>query len=157
KTLTGEPVFAFHHVNAFERDGEVVVDLCAYEDPGIVEDLYLERLRAGSPVRGATLTRFRLKPGEGRVESAALAEDDVDLPRIAYGSHNERPYRYVWGNGTGGGGWLERISKVDTESGYTLSWSQEGCYPGEPVFVARPGAEDEDDGVLLSVVLDAEA
>ena len=31
-------------------DGEVLVDLCAYPDAGIVEDLYLERLRAGKPV-----------------------------------------------------------------------------------------------------------
>jgi len=156
-TLTGEPCFAFHHVNAFERDGEVVVDLCAYEDAGIIEDLYLERLRAGAPVRGATLTRFRLHPGEGRIERAALAEEDLELPRIAYGSHNERPYRYVWGNGTGDGGWLERIAKVDTESGHTLSWSEPGCYPGEPVFVADPDGAGEDAGALLSVVLDARA
>jgi carotenoid cleavage dioxygenase-like enzyme len=33
-------------------------------------------------------------------------------------------------------------------------WYQNGCYPGEPVFVPRPGASAEDDGVLLSVVLD---
>ena len=157
QTATGEPCFAFHHVNAFERDGEVLVDLCAYENPGIVEDLYLERLRAGAPVHGARLTRFRLAPGADTVERRVLAEEDLELPRIAYGSHNERPYRYVWGNGTGPGGWLERIAKVDTESGHTLSWSQPGCYPGEPVFVAAPDAQDEDAGVLLSVVLDAGA
>ena len=154
-TLTGDPCFAFHHVNAFERDGEVIVDLCAYEDPGIVEDLYLERLRSGAPVRGATLTRFRLDAGRGDVRRSTLAEEDLELPRIAYGSHNERPYRYVWGNGTGDGGWLERIAKVDTESGHTLSWSEPGCYPGEPVFVAEPDGADEDAGALLSVVLDA--
>lgn len=28
------------------------------------------------------------------------------------------------------------------------------CYPCEPVFVAAPGAQLEDDGVILSVVLD---
>jgi len=156
-TFTAEPCFAFHHVNAFERDGEVLVDMCAYPDAGIVEDLYLERLRAGKPVHGATLTRFRLDPGEGSVVRSALAGEDLELPRIAYGSHNERPYRYVWGNGTGAGGWLERIAKVDTESGHTLSWSEPGCHPGEPVFVAEPGGEDEDAGVLLSVVLDAGA
>ena len=153
-TLTGEPCFSFHHVNAFERDGEVLVDLCAYDDHGIVEDLYLERLRAGKPVRGATLTRFRLDPGARTVAASPLAEEDLELPRIAYGSHNERPYRYVWGNGTGENGWLERIAKVDTESGHTLSWSEPGCYPGEPVFVAEPDGTDEDAGALLSVVLD---
>lgn len=30
-------------------------------------------------------------------------------------------------------------------------------YPGEPIFVASPEAREEDDGVILSVVLDAAA
>ena len=38
-----------------------------------------------------------------------------------------------------------------------ISHFEAGHYPGEPVFVSRPGAEAEDDGVLLSVVLDAAA
>lgn len=156
-TIVGEPCFAFHHVNAFEQDGEVVVDLCAYPDAGIVADLYLERLRDGKPVRGATLTRFRLAPGGREVASERLAEEDLELPRINYSAHNERPYRFVWGNGTGAGGWLERIAKVDTRTGHTDSWAEPGCFPGEPVFVAAPGAEEEDEGVLLSVVLDADA
>ncbi|HEY2216329.1 MAG TPA: carotenoid oxygenase family protein, partial [Solirubrobacteraceae bacterium] len=46
---------------------------------------------------------------------------------------------------------------IDTHDGSALSWSESGCFPGEPVFVARPGAEREDDGVLLSVVLDVVA
>ncbi len=62
------------------------------------------------------------------------------------------------GNVKGGpNGWLEQIVKVDTTDGATRSWSQPDCYPGEPVFVAAPEAEDEDEGVLLSVVLDAAA
>jgi carotenoid cleavage dioxygenase-like enzyme len=148
--------FAFHHVNAFERDGEVVVDVCVYPDAGIVEDLYLERLRTGKPISRAALTRFRLKLGDRSVHSERLAED-IELPRINYRRCNERPYRYVWGNGTGPSGWLERIVKADTTEGSLLSWSESGCFPGEPVFVARPQAEREDDGVLLSVVLDADA
>jgi carotenoid cleavage dioxygenase-like enzyme len=63
----------------------------------------------------------------------------------------------VWGNATGPGGWLERIVKVDVAERTTRSWSAPGCFPGEPVFAARPEAEHEDDGVLLSVVLDAHA
>ncbi len=149
-----DPCFAFHHVNAFERGGEVVVDMCAFEDAGIVEDLYLDRLRAGKPVRGAALTRFTLRPEDGSVQRERLAEAEIELPRINYGRCNERPYRYVWGVGDGPSGWLERVLKVDVGDGSTVSWSEPGCYPGEPVFVAEPGAEEEDRGVLLSVVLD---
>ena len=36
--------FCFHHVNAFERAGgrELVVDLIAYDDPTIIDTLYLD-------------------------------------------------------------------------------------------------------------------
>lgn len=146
--------FAFHHVNAYEEDGEVVLDLCVYPDAGIVEDLYLERLRAGKPVASATLTRFRLSLADRSVRREQLAEQGIELPRINYGRCNERPHRYVWGNSNGAEGWLERILKIDVTDGATLSWAESSCYPGEPVFVARPEAEHEDDGVLLSVVLD---
>jgi beta,beta-carotene 9',10'-dioxygenase len=150
--------FAFHHVNAYDDGGEVVVDMCAYDDAGVIEDLYLERLRSGvKPLANAELTRFRLRLTDRSVSRERLSETKLELPRINYGRCNERPYRYVWGNDNGPSGWIEQIVKIDTRGGAALSWSEDGCFPGEPVFVARPGAEDEDDGVLLSVVLDAVA
>ncbi|HUA73384.1 MAG TPA: carotenoid oxygenase family protein [Solirubrobacteraceae bacterium] len=152
-----DPCFAFHHVNAYEDGDEVVVDLCAFADAGVIEDLYLDRLRAGKPIQPAELTRFRLGLTDRSVRRERLSETEVELPRINYGRCNERPYRYVWGNGNGPSGWLEQIVKIDTHDGSTLSWAERGCYPGEPVFVARPEAQDEDDGVLLSVVLDSAA
>ena len=38
-----------------------------------------------------------------------------------------------------------------------VSWYRTAHYPSEPVFVPRPGATAEDDGVVLSVMLDGEA
>jgi carotenoid cleavage dioxygenase-like enzyme len=149
--------FAFHHVNAYEQDGEVLLDLCAFADARVIEDLYLERLRSGKPISSPELTRFRLKLADRSVRSERLSDEQIELPRINYGRCNERPYRYVWGTGDGPSGWLERIVKIDTHDGASLSWAQSGCYPGEPVFVARPDAGEEDDGVLLSVVLDGTA
>ncbi len=148
--------FSFHHVNAFEQGEEVLVDMCVYEDASVIEDLYLDRLRAGKPIAAATLTRMRLRPGDGSISSEALSDGGLELPRINYGRCNERPYRYVWGNANGPGGWLESIVKVDTHDGSRSEWSTPGCFPGEPVFVAAPRAVGEDEGVLLSVVLDAE-
>ena len=160
EAMTGfetDACFAFHHVNAFEDGGEVVLDVCAYGDAGVVEDLYLDRLRAGKPIADAALTRFRLRRSNRSVTCSRLSDGDLELPRINYGRCNERPYRFVWGTGNGPGGWVERIVKVDTHDGRELSRSEPGCFPGEPVFVPRPGAGEEDDGVLLSVVLDADA
>lgn len=148
--------FAFHHVNAYEDGGEVLVDVCAYPDAGVIEDLYLERLRAGKPVPSASLTRFRLRISNRSVSRETLSAQGVELPRINYGRCNARPYSFVWGVDVGDSGWLERIVKVDVRDGGALQWSSHGCYAGEPVFVSRPGAEAEDDGVLLSVVLSCE-
>jgi beta,beta-carotene 9',10'-dioxygenase len=148
--------FGFHHVNAYDDDGEVVVDICAYSDASVIEDLYLDRLRAGKPLPDNELVRFRLNLDRKTVTRERLSDQGLELPRINYGLCNERPYRYVWGIYAGDSGWVERIVKVDTDDGRALSWSRPGQWPSEPVFVARPGGEGEDDGVLLSVVLDGD-
>lgn len=45
------------------------------------------------------------------------------------------------------------LVRLDVESGSHEVWQEEGMWPGEPIFVPRPGGTAEDDGVLLSVVL----
>ena len=147
--------FGFHHVNAYEEGDEVVVDLCTFDDAGIVEDLYLERLRAGKPVADPRAAPLPIRPGTAASRTSAWSTSRFDLPRINYGRCHERQHRYVWGVGTDDSGWLDRIVKADVERGETAAWSEPGRYAGEPVFVAEPGAAAEDDGVLLSVVLDA--
>ena len=153
-----EACFGFHHVNSFDAgDGTVVADICTFADAGIVEDLYLDRLRAGAPIARPELRRFTVDPDSGKVETELLVDEPMDLPRINYGRCNERPYRHVWGVGVGGSGYFDRIVAADLESRTTRVWEERGCYPGEPVFVAEPGADAENAGVLLSVVLDAPA
>lgn len=150
-----DPCFAFHHVNAYDDGGEVVVDICVYEDAEIVEDLYLDRLREGKPLSPPELVRFRLDLRTRGVRRERLVEGALELPRINYGRCNERPHRFVWGVSPGET-FIDRIVKADLDDGGAVSWSRPGCFPSEPVFVARPGAGAEDDGLLLSIVLDAE-
>jgi carotenoid cleavage dioxygenase-like enzyme len=153
--FTADPCFGFHHVNAFEGgDGSVVCDICAFDDAGIVKSLYLEELRAGGGIPAPALTRFTISPRAGTVARERLVAEPIDLPRIDYGRCSERPYRYVWGAGTDGSGFFDRIVRADLDSRSSLTWSEPDCWPGEPVFVARPDAGGEGDGVLLSVVLD---
>ena len=152
-----DPFFAFHHINAFEdgERGEIVIDMSTYPDPSVIESLYLDQLRSGGGIPRGEVRRVRIRPAEQAIEWERMLEDDLELGRINYGRCNERPYRYVWGAGVGESGWLERIVRGDLEQRSSSSWAGPGCYPGEPVFVARPDAREEDDGVLLSVVLDA--
>lgn len=67
-----------------------------------------------------------------------------------------RPYRYVYGMCTRGlSTYMDSIVKTDLETRGAVLWSGPRAHtPGEPVFVPRPGGTDEDDGVVLSVVLD---
>nr|MBA3301397.1 carotenoid oxygenase family protein [Thermoleophilaceae bacterium] len=90
------------------------------------------------------------------IEHECLVDVPFELGRINYGRVNERPYRYAWGVSNPERGYIDRIVKADLGERETLEWHEPGSYPGEPVFVAEPGAAGEDDGVVLSVVLDAE-
>jgi torulene dioxygenase len=49
---------------------------------------------------------------------------------------------------------LDGIIKYDSETGEHRIWECFAHTPGEAVFVADPEGTKEDDGVLLSVVLD---
>jgi carotenoid cleavage dioxygenase-like enzyme len=157
------PCFAFHHVNAYEVDDAVLVDLLAYPDAGIIEELRLARLRSAEPV-GATarLTRIRVPltgPGTSGATQETLSPTSIELPRINYGRCVGRVYRYVWGTGqTVSGNFIDNITKIDvsgSQGARAKTWHERSCYPGEPVFVPQPASTVEDDGVLLSVVLDA--
>ncbi|MEB3367841.1 carotenoid oxygenase family protein [Saccharopolyspora mangrovi] len=154
---TLEPFFAFHHVNAYDDGGDVVVDLCAYPDAQIIQDLYIDRMHEimrddAQRISRSHLTRLRLS-GNG-VSSEQIGDATIELPRIN-GHRARQPHRYVWGTGTRLG-WIDEIVKIDTSDGSSLTWHEPDQYPSEPVFVGRPGAAEEDDGVLLSVVLDAQ-
>ncbi|KAK0386636.1 hypothetical protein NLU13_6471 [Sarocladium strictum] len=69
-----------------------------------------------------------------------------------------KPTRYVYSLAFRGlGTIMDCIVKTDLKTKEAIIWAGgKGSHPGEPIFVPRPGAEDEDDGVLLSVVLDGE-
>lgn len=70
-----------------------------------------------------------------------------------------RPHRYVYSlPQTGRSTFVDTIVKTDTATREVLQWDNPvGHTPGEAIFVPRPGGEAEDDGVLLSVVLDGGA
>jgi carotenoid cleavage dioxygenase-like enzyme len=105
------------------------------------------------------LRRYRVSTASGGVAEEALSDASLELPRIDYRERNTRPYRYVYGVGAEGDDgdpdFLNQLVKVDVESGEARTWFEPGSYPGEPVFVPAPARDGgEDDGVLLSVVLD---
>lgn len=155
-----EAFFAFHHINAFERDGELMVDLAAYPDASIIEAFYLKRLQdTASRLPFGQLRRYRLPLKGSKVTYETLSDECLELPRFDDERFNTRgDYRFVYGmsvNRQCPEGFYNQLIKTDNEGQCSACWYQEDCYPGEPIFVRAPGAVAEDGGVILSVVLDA--
>ena len=160
-TAETDAVFAFHHVNAYEQGDELVLDLVTYPDASIIDQLYLSRLRTGEPVDAVgSLDRYVIPLGatNSSVRKHQVTTTAIELPRIDYGRAVGRPYRVVWGTGNRQrGNFLDSLVRIDVETGACAVWAEPACYPGEPVFVAAPDADDEGAGVLLSVVFNGQS
>ena len=157
-TAETDPAFVYHHANAFEREGEVVIDAVAFPDERAVTGLTLDNLRSDDPaLPQGDLVRYRLPLDDGRVERTTLHEGPAEFPMIDYAGRGGREHRYVYLAETevGSGSSLPTdVAKVDTETGRVRRWRETGTHPGEPVFVPAPDGDREDDGVLLTVLLD---
>lgn len=149
-----DPFFVFHTVNAFERDGDTVLDVLAYPTASIVEELRVDRMVQQLPELRPTLVRLVMRPGRRRAAYETLSDAGFEFPSTNYRRVNGEDYRFVWGAADGpqpDGSYASSVVKVDLRTGLSRSFSDGERIYGEPVFVARPGGKDEDDGVLLSV------
>ena len=138
-TYETDAFFCFHHVNAFERAGgsELVVDLIAYDDPSIIDTLYLDADGPRGSIPSTELRRYVIDLDGGGVTYEKLAED-VELPRIDYGRHNTRPYRYVYCSRSADA-WFDQLVKVDVERRHAGGLVGAGLPPRRADLRARAG------------------
>lgn len=177
-----ESMIVYHHVNAFEDDGHVIFDVIAYKDNSLYDMFYFSKLKekAGShdesyskpsykrfalPVQpdksmavGENLVKLKyttasaVKEKEGKlVCQAEVLCEGLDLPRINYDVNGKR-HRFIYCSCVEKSALAKEIAKFDTETKERICWSEDNCWPSEPVFVPRPNGESEDDGVVLSAI-----
>lgn len=180
KEFESDASFCFHSVNAWQEGNDIICEYPEYENTDIIHGLYYRNMTSNSPNaetfardKGESyvphMVRYRLsnitkeKFGQEKGNSLPKAEKILSLPKRYGGdlptinpSFAMRETRYIYGIvNRGFSSFLDGISKVDMKTKEVLYWDNpKGHTPGEAIFVARPGAEVEDDGVLLSVVLD---
>lgn len=152
--------FAFHHVNAFERGDDLVVDLVAYDDSNILKAYYLDNLSNSELELPFGKLRRYILPLKGKSPRfEVISESCMELSHFDVGRYNMRPdYRFVYAVGLRSEkrtGFYNQLIKVDIDTRKEVYWYEDECFPGEPIFVPRPGGSKEDDGLVLSVVLDA--
>jgi carotenoid cleavage dioxygenase-like enzyme len=156
-----DPTYILHFLNAYEDGDEIVMDGYFQEDP-------CPRPMASAPDGFGHLMsfldeysfkpklhrwRFNLKTGE-------TTEGHLDDRVLEFGMFNQRhagkKYRYAYSTTTKPGWFLfNGFVKHDLETG--ASWSlplPEGRFASEAPFVPRRGARDEDDGYLVSFIID---
>jgi len=145
----GPPFFFFHTVNAFDLDhGAIRLELLAYADASLIsEGMLMSAIRRdGLPSLTPTLRRITIEPNRADFQLETICPTvGFEFPTIHYTRANGRPHRYVWGSD------LSRLVRLDTMTDGVTHRSLDGVTFGEPVFVANPQGDEEDDGVLLTV------
>ncbi len=140
--------YVFHVMNAFDDGDAVVIDVVRH--PRV-----FDRERRGPREGVSRLVRWRIDLPGGALVETVLESRGCEFPRFN-DAFAGRPYRYGY-TASSGGLRFGPAYKHDVTSGRTETHRYgAGRATLEPVFVARYGAADEDDGWIMSYVYDAE-
>lgn len=153
---TTEAIFSYHHANAYEEGNELIIDLIAYPDISANAGIFpqAKELDTSKKTWERRLVRYFVSLKTNEILPAVLLEEELEFPRF-----NERldgkPYRYLYmtcaqDNRTKG------ITKFDLTLNSLDTWQEDNYKTVEPVFVPSPFATSEDDGVLLTIISNAE-
>jgi torulene dioxygenase len=180
-TYESDPFFCFHTINAWEETSstdptktDIVTELSMFENTDVIHRFYYDNLissiaapeYAGSK-RLSCLpmqAQFRLASIESTASSStplpaellfrADKMDSMELPTINP-RYLTRRHRFSYGCADRlKSSFMDGIVKFDNVTQKSIFWETEGHTPGEAIFVADPEGKAEDDGVLLTVVLD---
>ncbi len=153
-----EACFALNQVNAFENQDEIILDLCAYPSH-VINDYYLSNLRNTQECKLSKpeLRRYKIALSSKLVNYELLSEQFLEFPQINSEKCQSKKYQFVYGVGFAQerhNDFFNQLLKIDIIKQKVSRWYEEGCYPGEPIFVPQPNSEQEDEGIVLSLVLD---
>jgi carotenoid cleavage dioxygenase len=144
-----EPCYVFHPVNAYDDGDRIVLDVARYPE------LWRER---SDRFDTASLHRFELDLGGGRVSETALDDREVEFPRVDERRAGQAcRYGYAVGHFATESGTSGSLLKYDFGSGtgreHVFGAGRAGS---EGVFVPADPGSGEDEGYVLSFVYDAQ-
>lgn len=185
KRFHSDAFFAFHTTNAWEEQSgsnadtiDLVCELYQFENTSILHSLYYKNLVSNETNTEAhhqkwqtngTLTRYKLstiplqaptkatgKPTYAAAEETFSIAEAGDLQQCNP-LFRMKPHRYVWSVlNRGKSSFVDGLGKTDTQTGTCVVWEQARHTPSEPIFLPAPGAEAEDEGVVMTVVFDGD-
>lgn len=153
-----DPFYVFHFMNAYERNGRILVDGCrASAMPTSFGDDPV-------PEQGIRpyLWQWEIDPAAGTVTDRQLDDRTGDFPRIN-DSLNGKPYRFGYQAHTsswtqGEGVWFDGVIQFDHDTGTSaVCVLGEDMVMGEVAFAPDPAGTEEDDGWLVAFASDLPA
>uniref|UniRef100_A0A8C2HDG7 Retinoid isomerohydrolase RPE65 n=1 Tax=Cyprinus carpio TaxID=7962 RepID=A0A8C2HDG7_CYPCA len=172
----------FHHINCYEDQGFVVVDLSVMCSDGTVwlePEVLFSGPRQGeysAPSLFGNCHKYsrviiiifysfifnyycidiQYSKKKNRLKvfplRGCVCVSAFEFPQINYKKYCGKNYTFAYGLGLNH--FIpDRICKLNVKSKETWIWQEPDAYPSEPLFVQSPDAKDEDDGVLLSIVV----
>lgn len=180
-TYDSPAFYSFHTVNSWTEPSpsdpskmDIVCELQTYPNLDVLHKFYYENLLSTAPgneqFRGSkgeaargVFQRYRLpdvpnpgprKKGTAVIEYTAPKDASPELPTMNP-AFVTKAHRYTYGIVDRGlSSVADGLVKWDSTTKTALFWEAFANTPGEPIFVGNPEGTNEDDGVLLSVVLD---
>jgi all-trans-8'-apo-beta-carotenal 15,15'-oxygenase len=159
QTLETDSCFVFHHANAREEGRSLIIDSICYANfPTIEPDMKFREVDFKSLPEGQ-LWRFHVDLDRETVQKEVITSHCCEFPTLNP-QHLGRPYRFIVlgaAHEPNGNAPLQSLMKLDLQTGTKTSWSAAPKgFVGEPLFIAKPQADTEDEGWIVSLVYDAE-
>jgi all-trans-8'-apo-beta-carotenal 15,15'-oxygenase len=147
-----DPCFVFHHANAFESDGKLILDSICYDEFPSLGDAKDYSEVDFDHVPASQLWRFTVDLTAAKVDVTVPIGRYCEFPTL-HPKKVGRDYRYLYigvAHEQTGSAPLQGLLKRDMHTGKEQFWSAAPRgFGGEPLFVARPNGTQEDDGWIL--------
>ena len=163
--VTIRPSVHLHHINSYESHGKIVIDYVVYPTINMVHyklDILMNMTARNAIKQNSRIIRYIIDTETRTIQrikhknSAFKFIMKLDFPAINEAYRFSR-HCYIYGVVSKTDGHdlsMTALVKKDICNSRDLVWSQPNLYPSEAVFVAKPDSSSEDDGVLLTLVLD---
>jgi len=161
-------IYSTHHINAFEDPDEpkLIVDVVEAPWFGLKnltdKDVMSSHEDNGRMTNDFAIERVTINLSENTIEFESW-ENEANIPYVNQfdfpminPEYEGKQYRYAYGQAIVEFERQYLIKKDLVDSSQDKVWFKENHYNGEPMFIPRPGSEQEDDGVLLVTVLNGE-
>jgi len=151
-----DPFFSFHFINTYEEDDRLIFDIPKYPNANIIGSFYLENLsNIQEEFEAGKIERFVFDFNLKKIQNSRISDIPIEMVTID-NRYLKKDYTHCYGLGISKDGnhqFYDQIVKHNVKSGESIIWKEPDYYPGEPIFIPHINGTDDDDGVILSVLV----